>query len=120
MQDTQRSWETQVRSLVWADPLEKGMATHSSILAWRIPWTEDPGGLQSIRGCKKLDTTEATEVCTWVYIYVYVYIWHTLYYNLVCAFLEKKASEPGLTTEKEMAIQEKEGELSSQRGRKDG
>ena len=37
--------ETAVRSLGWADPLEKGMATHSSILAWRIPWTEEPGGL---------------------------------------------------------------------------
>ena len=40
--------ETQVRSLGWEDPLEKGMATHSSILAWRIPWTEEPGGLQSM------------------------------------------------------------------------
>ena len=39
-------WETQVRSLGWEDPLEKGMATHSSILAWRIPWTEESGGLQ--------------------------------------------------------------------------
>ena len=38
-----------VRSLDGEDPLEKGMATHSSILAWRIPWTEAPGGLQSIR-----------------------------------------------------------------------
>ena len=38
-------WETQVRSLGREDPLEKGMATHSSILAWRIPWTEEPGGL---------------------------------------------------------------------------
>ena len=37
--------ETAVRSLGWEDPLEKGMATHSSILAWRIPWTEEPGGL---------------------------------------------------------------------------
>ena len=37
----------QVRSLGWEDPLEKEMATHSSILAWRIPWTEEPGGLQS-------------------------------------------------------------------------
>ena len=37
--------ETQVRSLGWEDPLEKGMATHSSTLAWRIPWTEEPGGL---------------------------------------------------------------------------
>ena len=39
--------ETWVRSLGWEDPLEKGMATYSSILAWRISWTEDPGGLQS-------------------------------------------------------------------------
>ena len=40
--------ETQVRSLGWEDFLEKGMATHSSILAWRIPRTEEPGGLQSM------------------------------------------------------------------------
>ena len=39
---------TQVRSQGWEDPLEEGIATHSSILAWRIPWTEEPGGLQSI------------------------------------------------------------------------
>ena len=39
--------ETQVRSLGWEDPLEKEMATHSSTLAWRIPWTEEPGRLQS-------------------------------------------------------------------------
>ena len=48
-------WETQVRSLGQEDPLEKEMATHSSILAWRIPWMEEPG---SPRGCKELDTTE--------------------------------------------------------------
>ena len=40
--------ETWVRSLGWEDPLEKEMATHSSILGWRIPWTEEPGGLQSM------------------------------------------------------------------------
>ena len=40
-------WETWIRSLGWEDPLEKEMATHSSILAWRLPWTEEPGGLQS-------------------------------------------------------------------------
>ena len=39
--------ETQIQSLDWEDPLEKRMATHSSILAWRIPWTGEPGGLQS-------------------------------------------------------------------------
>ena len=40
-------WETQVQSLCWEDPLEKEMATHSSTLAWRIPWMEEPGRLQS-------------------------------------------------------------------------
>ena len=45
--------ETQVQSLGWEDPLEKEMATHSSILAWRIPWTEEPGGLQS-RGSQRV------------------------------------------------------------------
>ena len=50
-------WETWVRSLGREDLLEKEMATHSSILAWRIPWMEELGGLQST-GCKELDTTE--------------------------------------------------------------
>ena len=40
--------ETRIQSLDWEDPLEKGIASHSSILAWRIPWTEEPGGLQSM------------------------------------------------------------------------
>ena len=44
--------ETQIRSLSWEDPLEKEMATHSSNLAWEIPWTEEPGGLQSMRVTK--------------------------------------------------------------------
>ena len=50
-------WETWVRSLGQEDPLEKEMATHCSILAWRIPWTEELGGLQSM-GRKESDTTE--------------------------------------------------------------
>ena len=45
---TQELQEMQIRSLGREDALEKGMATHFSILAWRIPWTEEPGGLQSI------------------------------------------------------------------------
>ena len=49
---------TQVQSLGQEDPLEKGKATHSSILAWRIPWTEESGGLYSLWGRKELDTTE--------------------------------------------------------------
>ena len=48
--------ETQVQSLGQEDPLEKEMATHCSILAWEIPWTEEPGGLQS-RDCKESDMT---------------------------------------------------------------
>ena len=44
----QEAQETRVQSLGREDPLEEGMATHSSVLAWRIPWTEKPGGLQSI------------------------------------------------------------------------
>ena len=41
-------WETQIWLLDWEDPLEKGMATHSNSLAWSIPWTEEPGKLQSL------------------------------------------------------------------------
>ena len=52
--------ETRVRSLGWADPLEEGMATHSSILAWSMPWIEEPGGL-SPWGRKELDMTDVTE-----------------------------------------------------------
>ena len=44
----QQTKEMRVRSLSWEDPLEEGMATHSSFLAWRLPWTEEPGGLQSM------------------------------------------------------------------------
>ena len=47
--------ETWVQSLAWEDPLEKEMATHCSILAWEIPWTEEPGGPQSI-GSRKNQT----------------------------------------------------------------
>ena len=47
--------ETQVQSLSWEDTLEKKMATHSSILAWKFPWTEEPGGLQSME-LQELDT----------------------------------------------------------------
>ena len=50
-------WETWVQPLGWEDRLEKEMATHSSILAWRIPWMEELGGLQSM-GCKESDMTE--------------------------------------------------------------
>ena len=56
MQELKEMW---VRSLGCEDPLEEGMATHSSILAWRIPWTEEPGRLLPM-GSKKSDMTEVT------------------------------------------------------------
>ena len=52
--------ETQVQSLGWEDPLEKEMATHSSILAWKITWTEESGGLQSM-GSQKSQTWLSTK-----------------------------------------------------------
>ena len=54
-------WETWVWSLGWEDPLEKGMATHSSILAWKIPWTEEPGRLQSM-GSQRVGHDWATKL----------------------------------------------------------
>ena len=53
--------ETQIQPLGQEDPLEEEMATQSSVLACRIPWTKEPGGLQS-RGCKELDTTERLKI----------------------------------------------------------
>ena len=55
--------ETQVQYLGWEDPLEEGMATHSSILAWRIPRTEEPGGLQSM-GLQRVRYNLATNTFT--------------------------------------------------------
>ena len=60
MQEMLQIW---VQFLGWEDPLEEGTSIHSSILAWRILWTEEPGRLQSLGG-KKLDMTEATEYST--------------------------------------------------------
>ena len=50
--------EIQVLSLGWDDPPEKGMATQSSILAWRIPWIDEPGGLHTVHGITESDTNE--------------------------------------------------------------
>ena len=57
--------ETRVQSLGWEDPLEKEMATHSSILAWRIPWTEEPGRLQSM-GSQRVGHDRATNTFTFL------------------------------------------------------
>ena len=65
--------ETGVQSLGWEDPLEKGMATHSNILAWRILWTEELGGLQSMRGNESNMTerlsTHTQLICSVVFIF---------------------------------------------------
>ena len=66
----QETLEIRVQLTSWEDPHEEGTETHSSILAWRIPWTEEPAGLQSI-GCKQSDTTEATEHWTYEMIHIH-------------------------------------------------
>ena len=58
-------WETQVWSLGWKDPLEKGKASHSRVLAWRIPQTEEPGGLSSM-GSQRIRHKWATNTFTWL------------------------------------------------------
>ena len=62
-------WKTQVQFLCWEDLLEEGMATHSSIFAWRIPWTEESGGLQSM-GSQRVrhDATTNTDICMLIYL----------------------------------------------------
>ena len=64
--------ETCSLSLSREDPLEEGMATHSSCLAWKIPWTEEPGGFHSPRGRKESDTTEMT-ACTHAITMIFPY-----------------------------------------------
>ena len=54
-----------VRFLGWEDPLERAIATHSSILAWKIPWTEEPGAGYSPWGHKETNTTERLHFCIW-------------------------------------------------------
>ena len=71
-------WETWIQSLGWKDPLEEGMATHSSILAWRISWTEEPGGLQSM-GLQRVSPDWATKHST---LLEYIY-WDSLVAQLI-------------------------------------
>ena len=82
--------ETRVQSLDQEESLEKGLATHSSVLAWKIPRTEEPGGLQSM-GSQKLDKTEQltlsllhihTRICTYVYIYTHTHR-YLVHYNFL-------------------------------------
>ena len=66
VKDLPEMWETRVRSLGWVDILEKEMATHSNILAWRIPCKEEPGGLQSMES--EMTESETTEQLTHTHI----------------------------------------------------
>ena len=80
--------KTQVWSLGWEDSLEKGMATHSSILAWKIPRTEEPGGWYSSWGCKESDMTEQanTQQCTityFIYYYKILLFWDLKWFAMV-------------------------------------
>ena len=72
---------TRIWSLSWEDPLEKGMATHSSIFAWRLPWTEEPGGLGPWSR-KELDTTERLTLLLCFIFYRAVLLAHPLAKNL--------------------------------------
>ena len=65
--------EMQVQSLSWEDPLEEEMATDSFILVWRIPWTQEPGGLQSMASQSR--TRQSDLECTHAYAYMYMYIY---------------------------------------------
>ena len=69
-------WRTRVPALGQEDPLEKKMATHSSILAWKIPWTKEPGGLHSPWVCKESDMTE--------WLHSHLFIWPVFVECLLC------------------------------------
>ena len=71
--------ETWVPSLGWEDFLEKGMATHSSMLAWRIPWTKEPGGLQPM-GLQRVGQLHFTSIDLYINIFIFKYIY--LYLNI--------------------------------------
>ena len=74
-----------VQSLGWEDPLEKEMATHSSILAWRIPWTEEPGRLQSL-GSQRVRHDRATNTHTHTYIYILLVLFLSKISNTLIIF----------------------------------
>ena len=81
--------ETRVESLGWEDPLEKEMATHSSILAWRIPWTEEPSGLQSLESQRIRHDWVATtftlhfiHICIYIHTHTHTHVTESLWFTL--------------------------------------
>ena len=89
----QETWEMWVQSLDCEDSLEEGMATHSSILAWRIPWTEETGRLQSMGSqksqtwLKQLSMHTHSQLGIWYHLVMKIYLW-------ICIFDKKQPSEP--------------------------
>ena len=84
--------ETWIRSLSQEDPLEKGMVTHSSILAWRTPWTEEPGGLQSM-GLQRAGHDWATNTFVFIILLLTVSVMSFLLWTVVLPTLQKKLNE---------------------------
>ena len=67
-------WAPWVRSLGWEDPLEKEMASHSSILAWRIPWTEELGGLQSTESQRVGHDLTTKQQFVWMFLCLFIHL----------------------------------------------
>ena len=85
--------ETRVRSLGQEDPLEKEVVTHSSILAWRIPWTERPGGLQSM-GSQRVghDWATSLSLISSPSFFLFTFLWLTQLFWTVCSCLPSRSS----------------------------
>ena len=86
--------ETQVCSLGWEDPLEKEMATHSSILAWRIPWTEEPGGLQSTGSQSRTRLVTSLQI-TWV-VFLYLLLFESQGFKYLVFWAQKRSGRSQL------------------------
>ena len=79
-------WETRIRSLGWEDPLEKGVATHSNILARRIPWTEEPGGLESL-GSKRVRHNWVTNTLTSSLEGIFFFFFFFYFWKVQCKWI---------------------------------
>ena len=77
--------ETSVRSLGREDPLEKEMATHSSTLAWRIPWREEPGRLQSM-GSRRVRHDFTFTIYIYIYIYIFFFLSHSMSFVIIITY----------------------------------
>ena len=87
--------ETLVQSLRQEDPLEEGTPTHSSVLAWRMPWTEEPGGSATVHGVTKSRAQLTTHIHIYIYIYSHIHIHIVVYIDtyiyVLCMCIYKKS-----------------------------